>query len=370
MQGYTWASEAVIVIGMVGCAAANAQHQPPPNDLKTAPLIRGTLWWIDYPTVQNWDKPRFELEIQTQKDVGFDVLWLLNTPALVNEAIKAEEAGHAHDPLGMILDIAAQKDMHAIIDLPQGGWYGKTSADAIIKVAADYVRLIRTRYGKHPALWGWYLNYEINPIKPGDTEESAFWRKVWREEVTLCHETIPNSKVTISPFFLLDSERLRGFVYLSPEQYGDWWGKTLKETGIDILMLQDSGEHLSFFTLEQRRPFFRAAMKACHEAGAQFWVNVETGEAHVANWDEASAVDPARPGNDKWRFTPMDWLDQKLRLAATYGDSIINWGYYPFMDPLPWDDPKKADGQAAYKAYKAYYERMLRAGAAIPPLKH
>ncbi len=53
------------------------------------------------------------------------------------------------------------------------------------------------------------------------------------------------------------------------------------KTGIDILMLQDSGEHLAFFTIEQREPFFNSVAKACHNAGAQFWVNVETGEADV-----------------------------------------------------------------------------------------
>ena len=62
------------------------------------------------------------------------------------------------------------------------------------------------------------------------------------------------SIVTISPFFLLDKDGLRGFEYLAPSEYEEWWGTTLSETGIDILMLQDSGEH-RLFSLTERAPF-------------------------------------------------------------------------------------------------------------------
>jgi len=184
--------------------------------------------------------------------------------------------------------------------------------------------------------------------------------------VETCHGAAPGSVVTISPFFLLDESRRRGFVYLTPDQYAAWWGKTLAATGIDVLMLQDSGEHLSFFTLEQREPFFAAMAAACQKAGAGFWVNVETGEADVADWDEFLAQ--SRAGTVPWRFTPMPWLEKKLELAARYADSIINWGYFPYMAPGPVAGNEQTGRQEAYAAYQAYFERMKDAGVSLPRL--
>ena len=337
----------LLVIGAFGCGSVHAQEQTPP-------LIRGALWWVT-DAYKDWTREQFDQAMQAQCDVGFDVLWILNTPGLLDRALEAEAAGESKDVLGIVYDVADAKGMRVIADLPKGGWYGKAEAVDMVATVTDYIRRYHGRYGHHKSFYGWYLNYEINPIDPGDTIESAFWRSAWKAITVECHRVTPDSVVTISPFFLLDDTSRRGFIYLTPEQYASWWGKTLEETGIDILMLQDSGEHLSFFTLEQREPFFAAMAKACHDTGAQFWVNVETGEAHVADWDEFIALSQER--KVPWRFTPIDWLEKKLRLAARYGDSIINWGYFPYMDPFPPGEPHPG-AKEAYDAYKAYYGRV------------
>jgi Domain of unknown function (DUF4434) len=335
------------VIGGLLCGSVCAEEQTPP-------LIRGALWWIT-DAYKDWSSDQFEQAIQAQRDVGFDILWIFNTPALLDKALKSEAAGESDDILATVYAIADAKGMRVIADLPKGGWYDKVESDDMVATVTEHIRRYHARYGHHKSFHGWYLNYEINPIAPDDTIESAFWRSVWKPMVSECHRVAPESVVTISPFFLLDDTSRRGFIYLTPEQYASWWGKTMQETGIDILMLQDSGEHLSFFTLEQREPFFAALAKACHDAGAEFWVNVETGEAHVADWDEYIALYWEK--KVPWRFTPIDWLEKKLRLAARHGDSIINWGYFPFMDPFPPGEPR--DGaQEAYDAYKAYYENV------------
>ncbi|NIA14813.1 MAG: DUF4434 domain-containing protein [Nitrospiraceae bacterium] len=353
--------------------AAGAQtEQAASSPSRPLPLMRGTLWWLVAPHTDG-TRQQLEQAIQAQRDVGFDVLWIFNTPALLEQAIKAAPDAADADVLESVYTIADKYGMRVIADLPPGGWYGKAPAKEILDTNTRHIAAYHARYGRHASFWGWYLNYEINPIAPDDVEESAYWRKLWREVVDECHSVAPGSVVTISPFFLLDNERKRGFIYLSPEQYAAWWGKTLEETGIDILMLQDSGEHLSFFTLEQRAPFFAAVRDACHKAGAEFWVNVETGEAHVADWDEYLRLSKGKKA--PWRFTPIDWLEQKLALAARYGDSIINWGYFPFMDPLMTSQakgefaPTPAEARKAYEQYKRYYERVRANGARRPTFK-
>ena len=55
----------------------------------------------------------------------------------------------------------------------------------------------------------------------------------------------------------------------------------IRRSGADIIMLQDSGEHFSYVTNKQRRPFFDAMHQACRASSAKLWGNVE-----VAEWDE------------------------------------------------------------------------------------
>ncbi|MHB8580117.1 MAG: DUF4434 domain-containing protein [Ignavibacteriaceae bacterium] len=273
------------------------------------------------------------------------------------------------DILEMIYSIADKKGMRVISDLNMSGgaWYGKISADEFIEKTREYILQYHERYGKHKSFWGWYLNNEINPLKTTETKKSLFWRKVWKAAVDECHLVQPGSMVTISPFFLLDKEDRRGFEYLEPAEYEKWWAVTLKETGIDILMLQDSGEHLSFFTLAEREPFFAAFSRACKLAGSKLWLNVETGQVDAKDWPEALEME--RNKQNKWEFTDIDWLSKKLNLAAKYGDGIINWGYYPFMNPsaesvgpyindIDGQEVDLAKQKESYNSYKSYYENL------------
>jgi len=277
------------------------------------------------------------------------------------------------DQLGvidMIYSVADELDMKVIsdVDLTGGNLYPSGNVDELIKKCNIYTTYYYEKYGNHSSFWGWYLNNEINPIENSDHTQSAFWRAIWKAVVSKCHELAPGSKVTISPFILLDKEGHRGFKYLEPSEYEEWWYNTLKETGIDIIMLQDSGaEHLSFFTLEEREPFFAAFASACSRAGKELWLNVESAQVEAENWEHALQME--REGNRAWKFTPIEWLGQKLDLAAKYGTQIVNWGYFPMMNPLQTPSGmtvEDIDGQivdlsgrkANYNAYKTYMENI------------
>ncbi len=323
--------------------SAGLPHSPMPW---TQPRIRGTLWWLTPEDPATWTEARLAAAIDTQQAAGFDVLWVLNTPQLRDKA-----SGMLDD----LYTLADARGMKVIVDLPRGGWYGETPADVLGQTLASYATHFATQFGAHSSFFGWYLNHEINPIAPDDTAQDAYWRTVWKTATEACHAAKPGSVVTISPFFLLDEPRRRGFVYLTPEQYGTWWCETLRVTGIDILMLQDSGEHLSFFTLAQREPFWYATAAACRLAGKQFWLNVESGEAVTSDWEDFLK----RSGTPslQWRFTSMDWLAQKLEHAACYADGIINWGYFPYMDPEPLPGAELPGQKEAYDAYLNYSRR-------------
>lgn len=274
------------------------------------------------------------------------------------------------DVLELIYATADELNMRVIsdIDLIGGDLYQKFPIEELVSKGDKYIEAYYGKYKHHPSFWGWYLNNEINPIENTDVNQSVFWRTIWKSVVDKCHEIAPGTKVTISPFFLLDKESLRGFKYLEPAEYEEWWYNTMKETGIDILMLQDSGaEHLSFFTLEDRKPFFAAFANACQKAGKEFWVNVETGEVDAKDWEQALQME--KNFNRTWTFTEIDWLKQKLNLATCYATGIINWGYYPLMNPMDTHSNlsiQDIDGQdvdlskrkANYYAYKNYINNL------------
>jgi len=305
------------------------------------------------------------------KRIGYTVISLVILSTYTSCITTSEN--NEPDVLEIIYTVADKKGMRVISDLNLSGgdWYGKINADSLIEKTQNYISAYHERYGQHPSFWGWYLNNEINPIKVTEIEKSVFWRKVWKSIVDECHRVRPGSMVTISPFFLLDKDELRGYEYLEPSEYEQWWSATLKETGIDILMLQDSGaEHLSLYTLAEREPFFAAFSRACESAGTKFWLNVETGQADVNDWSEALAMEKEKHRPEKWRvFTEINWLSQKLKLASKYGENIVNWGYYPLMNPTeevvgaylndvggsPIDYKDRLD---AYESYKAYYKTV------------
>ncbi len=298
------------------------------------------------------------------------VILLIYVSCTSSEKRKTSVETSETDILELIYFIADEMDMKIMcdIDMIGGDLYQKKTAEELIRQSNYYMEEYHEKYGSHASFWGWYLNNELNPLEQSDVEQSLFWRTIWKSVVDKSKAISPGTKVTISPFFLLDKEGYRGFKYLNPEIYEEWWYHTMKETGIDILMLQDSGaEHLSFFTLEDRKPFFQAFANACRKAGKEFWMNVETGQVEAKDW--AHALQMEKDFDRKWAFTEINWLKQKLDLAAEYATGIINWGYYPLMNPVEEYSVltiQDIDGQPVelssrknnYDAYKDYVDHL------------
>ena len=269
-----------------------------------------------------------------------------------------------------IYSIADEFGMKVICDLNiSGGALYPGDPEYLAALTGVSTEAFAQAFGHHPSFWGWYLNNEINPLRESDIDQTSFWRRFWKALTDKCHKVVPGSKVTIAPFFILDKYGKRNvWPYYEPEVYAGWWEKTLKETGIDVLMLQDSGaEHLSIFTLDDRVPFFKATADACAAAGAEFWVDLESAQVFCKDWDDAVAME----GNHSkdWRYVGLDWLKEKLNLAAKYATNIVNWGYYPVMYPLENNGGLTAtnidgfsvnlsEANANYAEYKQYFEGL------------
>jgi hypothetical protein len=334
---------------LIACAAAagSVSHAAGPKRL-CRPLMSGPLWWIDPSQSADWGVSGWRDELDQHVRIGFDLLWLVNAPALARQ-----------DPANLraLMDLCAARKVRVILDTGSSGmWYSPLNIDKELEVCGANIKTIGEQLGGHPAFHAWYIPQEIYMTWP-DEPMHAYIRKLYPGLAKLCRQTA-DVPVSLSPFFILDKDRVFGaFRYNEPEEYERYWAALLKHSGIDILMLQDSGEHFSYVTNEQRRPFFQAMSRACRATGVRFWGNVETAEFVCPSKEEYVSlygkIHHSAAKGLPWRPVPIDRLREKLDLAAEFSEQIVTWGYREFCRPALGDAARKW-----YDDYRAYYRSV------------
>ncbi len=263
-----------------------------------------------------------------QQALGFDLLWLSN----VQSAFKNED-GLAH--LQGLMDACADLNFEVIIDTGfTPNWYGHRNLDVELKHCGETIDAVEKYFGDHKAFFGWYIPHEIY-MTWGDFRN--YIDQLYPAIVKRC-KSVSDKPVTLSPFFILDRDHIFGnFQYNEPEAYTAYWTQLIKRSGIDIIMLQDSGEHFSYVTNAMRRPFFEAMYNACAASGAKLWGNVEVAEfvcESPAKYVELyGKIHHSQVKDPPWRAVPIPRLAQKLTLAAQYCERIVCWGYQQYGRP-------------------------------------
>ena len=330
--------------------------------MRIKPAISGTLWFFKGTEYEDWSTECLSDELDHIQRFGLDTVILggFSRYLLQKDSGKAEEALLEH-----ILSECDRRGMSVGLETFVGQdwcllWDMKREVDGNRRI----IKRLQARYGHHPCFRYWYIGYE-NYLRWG--RESDFIRQLYTELVGMCREAAPNRKIFLSPFFILDKRCIMGdYRYAEPSEYEDWWGQTLTLSGIDILAPQDSGEHLSFYTIEQRRPFFEAYARACRQSGTAFWGNVETGELEISGYDEyISRFGFGTEVNNSvtqphWRAVPQEMLNRKLALAAEYSERIITWGYKEFFRPSLGGAARKN-----YDEYLRYLESLMAVGRVL-----
>ena len=224
-----------------------------------------------------------------------------------------------------------------------------------ILTVLKHIESLEERYGSFSSFEGFYIPYELYVFKDGKAD---LVRTLFSTISRHCKEVAPQKEVMISPFFILDQKgHLGDFDWAEPEEYTAFWMDVLSQSSIDILALQDSGEHLSFFTMDQRKPFFAAVKKACDATSTQFWANIETAELQVESYDDyvsrfglkTHVNDPRTQSS--WKAVSSQKLAQKLAMVRPYTDTAITWGYREFIRP--------SLGTSAEKTYTEYRQLLL-----------
>jgi len=323
-----------------------------PARFRCRPLISGPLWWFDARQSAEWGAEGWTEELRQESALGFDLLWLTNAPSGLD---------HPQDPLGVLLDLCARRKVQVILDTGfSPTWYTQLNgADELARCRRNIERL-GDRFARHPAFYAWYVPHEIYMVWD---EGTRYIDALYPALVERCKKAAP-LPVTLSPFFILDRDKVfGGFRYNEPEEYRRFWERLIKRSGFDIIMLQDSGEHFSYVTNAQRKPFFAAMEAACRSAGAQLWGNVETAEFECPSIEEYvrryGRVHHSTVANAPWRPVPIARLRGKLELAARHCERIVSWGYQQFGRPA-----LGPAGQQWYEDYRDYAAHVRSKGAA------
>lgn len=328
---------------------ANASEESKRNQLLCLPVIRGHLRGYDHPFSIKEGIAGWRRELETEQRIGATFVWLSHIRPGLDEKER--------DTVKEIFDACEEQKMGVIIETghtPQ--WFVHCDCKRELEEVRIVCRMISERYGDHPAFYGWYLHHEIYVA---DTAVDNFIQEFFPAAVETCKKAVPEKPVTLSPFFILDKHCVFGnFRYVEPDEYRMYWTGLIRRSGFDIIMLQDSGEHFSWVTIEQRRPFFEAMYGACRDSNSVLWGNVETAEMVVDSIEQyierCGRVHHSMAKGIPWRNVPIDRLEQKLRLAAEYCDNIVSWGYWQFGRPH-----LSAEAAQWYEDYRQYYERVI-----------
>ena len=183
-------------------------------------------------------------------------------------------------PVDAIMDAAAKRNMKVFMST---GW-AKNQDDnlrdpAIKQRQLEMIKELAGLYGKHPALYGWYLPVE-DCLCPLLSDHAATAVNALTEQI---HTLTPGKKILISPYGIFNSD------FANPE-----YEKQLAKLKVDIIAYQDEvgcvREKFPLVHLKENWKKLRAIHDKLHIA---MWANCETFTWEKAANDRTSALIPA-----------------------------------------------------------------------------
>ncbi len=312
------------------------------------PVITGSFWTYNARESERWGMTGWARELDRQAALGFKLLWIPNP----QDGLVSGKPSVFSD----LMDLCATRRMQVILGVgATPAWYQRLELKDELAFCARNIRAVAERFKDHPALRAWYIPHEIYMWwDAGD----AYIQELYPGLVDRC-KSAADRQVSVSPFFILDRDKIFGdFRFNEPEEYSQYWAKLIRRSGLDIVMLQDSGEHFSYVTNPMRRPFFEAMREACRVAGATLWGNVEVAEFECPSKEEFirryGRVHHSTVKKAPWRPVPITRLCEKLELASEYCENIVSWGYQEFCRSGHGSAAKR--WRADYRRYRAHCE--------------
>jgi hypothetical protein len=197
---------------------------------------------------------------------------------------------------------------------------------------------LAAQHGSHPALGGVYYSIEVanNAFTPAANH--PYLAAIIDRVAKAVHQDLPGKKLAISPFF--------NTAFNNAEEYGKMWEYVLKNSELDIIILQDgvgAAPHTLTAANDEISAYFREARKAADAAGKPLWGNAEL-FTNLGDRDNPQLI-PA----------PIDTIRRQLRTEAPYVDKFVCFEFH-YLDP---NDAYTLSGSPA-AARQTLYDSYLR----------
>lgn len=229
---------------------------------------------------EKWDKKKWKEELAALKDAGVGELIIQTTADTKHKLTNypTQMKGYKHsgvDMLGNAMDAADSVGIKIRIGLGfSDDWWIKGASDKswLVREAGynkDIFNELHSRYGKRKSLGGWYIPYEFyqfTAITPGHQDNLNGFLKEIGKEIKLKS----NKDIMISPFYIT------GYSWAMPlKNWTKMIEKSMKNTGIDILALQD-GVGAKNTSVKELEGLFSATKNSTDKLKIKLYGNVET----------------------------------------------------------------------------------------------
>jgi hypothetical protein len=231
---------------------------------------------------QDWDQTRWAQEFSMLQNIGINEIIIqdvVDTKAMY-AAYSTSLPGYTHNDVDMLANALTAADKYTGMKVRiglgfNGDWWTKNTLDiAWLNTETDKNRAIFNEilqnYGAHPSLGGWYIPYEFSQLTAETSAAKAnlnnFLKQIGNEIRT--KDNIRS--IMIAPFYNSN--------YSSSYSLSEWTATVqtaLKDTGIDIVALQDS-VGAGYNDLSQIADVFSYTKKATDSLGMKLYADTET----------------------------------------------------------------------------------------------
>ena len=202
-------------------------------------------------------------------------------------------------------------------------------------VAKDLITL----YGNHPAFGGIYYSIEVANLGFIPPANHPYLAYIIQSVANTVHKASPTTQLAMCPFF--------NTTLGTPQEFEDMWNYVLKNSDLDILMIQD-GVGVDPFTLtttnDKVTPYIKAIAKAAQQNNVPLWGNAEL-FTNLGTRESPS-------------FIPTDTAKLKLQIQtlAPYVNKIVSFGF-EYLDPNPkYTSISSEKRSKLYNDYKQFYQ--------------
>ena len=139
----------------MSCLAAACAPGASAAARRCRPVLSGPLWWYDPALSKQWGESGWRDELDQHSKIGFNLLWLCNSPA----GFGSEEDTRA---LRSLRDLCAKRKVRVILDTGSSPvWYAKLDLKKELDICGANIKRIGEEFAKHPAFFAWYVPHRF-----------------------------------------------------------------------------------------------------------------------------------------------------------------------------------------------------------------